>query len=146
MAYDILLCSMTVFCIIASFDYTEADCCLAQCTDGYCLDCTLGTPYCGYSYCDFFGCHCIGGCRKYRDPPCPRCTMPNATMPGDSDGVTDARDILKVVDKNGDGKIDIAETMVWLRRCGESTVNVVEKFQDLDTNNDSFISLDELDG
>lgn len=60
-----LTCSIAVVVAILAMTCgpVDADCCYKT-SDCCCRDGTAGTPYCGVSECNIFGCNCSGGCRQ----------------------------------------------------------------------------------
>jgi len=117
---------------------TEGACCSPnynKCVDTfkcYCADGTIGTPYCGYEACNFFGCACKGGCRKASG----RSLEVEREAPG-----LDEFKAFKAIDTNGDGLIDKKEA-----KAGVKLVSFdVETLQKIDLDKDGLISPQEFD-
>ncbi len=111
-----------------------------------CLDCTESTPYCGKGKCNIFGCHCDGGCRK-KDVSKP-CWEPDADCHWKNfyEAEVATEDLFKTIDIDSDGKVSFTEVKDYIKLIKPTDVNIDKELFILDTNNDSFLTIDEIDG
>lgn len=122
-------------------EYVQGECC------GFnirvqCDDCSDPTPCCGRGPCNAFCCNCDDGCRpgycrKKRE------VSSNSTMVDESD----VGNIVKALDKNGDGLISVMEGFQHLTiKFPDFTENtLMTEIMKLDLDRDGFLSSMEID-
>ncbi|MEO8672416.1 MAG: EF-hand domain-containing protein [Tahibacter sp.] len=138
----------------------------AQCQNnifGYCGDCTVGTPCCGYGPCNIFCGNCDGGCRKAPDGPHdPSCggTTNTGTIakaindtknpPPAAKEPPTGRALFDTIDSNHNGTISLAETKAWVKSTKSKMTKqeIAAGFMkaDADADGDGKVKPSEFDG
>jgi len=139
--------------ILLSFiNPSESECCYVpiKCTVGStttkrCYDCTEATSYCGKGKCNAFGCSCDGGCRQGDSTLACWNIASGCKMTGFYES-TAPQDIFKAIDTDSDGRVSFTEAKEYIIQNRPTNANIEEELLKLDTNNDGFLSLNEIDG
>lgn len=153
-----LIPSANAVCCYSAFYCTKPDCAKGK----FCLDCERASYYCGVGSCNIFGCNCDGGCRNgdanYWCWNTHFCQSLNTSLVGDEDLARETQTLLElneseltelvfIIDANKDKQLNKTEFTQLIHNLSPflHRINIDKEFEKLDSNQNGFISYDEID-